>query len=111
MTRNALVTGAARGIGRAIALRLARDGLNVCVNDIRVNSSALAEIRREIESLGQKSVATTADVSIDTEVEAMMQHTAKVFGSLDVSYFFLRLYHLRIFLSCRLSLQIQASPM
>ncbi|CAF4775577.1 unnamed protein product, partial [Rotaria sp. Silwood2] len=38
MSRNALVTGAARGIGLAIALRLARDGLNVAVNDIKAST-------------------------------------------------------------------------
>ena len=103
MSANALVTGAARGIGRAIALRLARDGLNVCVNDIKANSSALTEIRQEIEKIGQKSVATIVDVSIDTEVAAMMQTTAKAFRSLDVSYCFLRLSHLLIILSRRLS--------
>ena len=107
MSRNALVTRAARGIGRAIALRLAKDGLNICVNDIKANSSALTEVRREIENIGQKSVATIADVSIDTEVEAMMQTTVKAFGSLDVSYCALRHSHLLIILSRRLSWLMQ----
>ncbi|CAF1141494.1 unnamed protein product [Rotaria sordida] len=84
MSRNALVTGSARGIGRAIALRLARDGLNVAVNDIEANSSDLSKVRQEIEELGRKSVAIIADVSIDKEVEAMMQKASKELGSLDV---------------------------
>ncbi|CAF4984373.1 unnamed protein product, partial [Rotaria sp. Silwood1] len=84
MFRNALVTGAARGIGRAIALRLARDGLNVAVNDIRASSSGLNKVQQEIEKMGRKSVAITADVSIDKAVETMMQNAAKELGSLDV---------------------------
>ncbi|CAF4694628.1 unnamed protein product, partial [Rotaria sp. Silwood2] len=49
MSRNALVTGAARSIGRAIALRLARDGLNVAVKDIKASSSDLNKVQQEIE--------------------------------------------------------------
>ncbi|CAF1166807.1 unnamed protein product [Rotaria sordida] len=84
MSRNALGTGAARGIGRDIALRLARDGLNVAVNDIKRSSSGLNKVHQEIEKMGQKSVAITADVSVDKEVETMMQNAAKELGSLDV---------------------------
>ncbi|CAF3008937.1 unnamed protein product [Rotaria sp. Silwood2] len=84
MSRNALVTGAARGIGRAIALRLARDGLNVVVNDIKASSSALNNVQQEIKKIGRKSVAITADVSVDKAVETMMQNAAKELGSLDV---------------------------
>lgn len=89
MSRNALVTGAARGIGRAIALRLAKDGLNVAVNDLPSNSTDLDQLREEIENLGRKSIAVTADVSKDTEVEAMMQKVASELGSLDVTIFYL----------------------
>ncbi|CAF3065328.1 unnamed protein product [Rotaria sp. Silwood2] len=84
MSRNALVTGAARGIGRAIALRLARDGLNVAVNDIKASSAGLNQTQQEIEKMGRKSIAITADVSIDKAVETMMQNAAKQPGSLDV---------------------------
>jgi len=86
MSRNALVTGAARGIGRAIALRLARDGLNVAVNDLKVNSTELNNTRKEIEKLGKKSFAAIADVSNDKQVETMMQNVSKELGSLNVSY-------------------------
>jgi len=84
MSRNALVTGAARGIGRAIALRLATDGFNVAVNDINARSTELNDIQKAIEKIGRKSVAITADVSNDKEVETMMKNTAKQLGSLDV---------------------------
>ena len=85
MARNALVTGAARGIGRAIALRLARDGLNVAVNDIEAMSAELQETKKEIEQLGRRSLTIIADVSDDKAVEAMMKNVAKELGSLDVS--------------------------
>jgi meso-butanediol dehydrogenase/(S,S)-butanediol dehydrogenase/diacetyl reductase len=84
MSRNVLITGAARGIGRAIALRLAKDGLNVAVNDIKASSAALNDTQKAIEKLGRKSVAITADVSNDKEVETMIQNAAKELGSLDV---------------------------
>lgn len=83
-TRNVLVTGAARGIGRAIALRLARDGLNVAVNDVKNNSTELEQTRKMIENLARKSLALIADVSNDKEVETMVKNTASEFGTLDV---------------------------
>ena len=61
--RNVLVTGAARGIGRAIALRLAEDGHNVAVNDIAANRSALEGLAGEIRDKGRKSSVAIADVS------------------------------------------------
>ncbi|CAF4828021.1 unnamed protein product, partial [Rotaria sp. Silwood1] len=84
MSHNALVTGAARGIGRAIALRLARDGLNVAINDTAASSLELNSVRQEIETMGRKSAAIIANVSIDKEVKAMVQNVVKELGSLDV---------------------------
>jgi meso-butanediol dehydrogenase / (S,S)-butanediol dehydrogenase / diacetyl reductase len=55
-TRVALVTGSARGIGRAIALRLAGDGLFVAVSDLP-NTSGLNDVVRKIESKGRRSLA------------------------------------------------------
>lgn len=84
MSRSVLITGAAQGIGRAIALRLARDGLNVAVNDIETNSARLHSTQKEIEKIGRKSVAISADVSNEKAVKSMMQNAAKELGSLDV---------------------------
>ena len=82
-TKVALVTGAARGIGRAIALRLAHDGLDVAVND-RSSSPELDGLVREIESKGRRSVAVPADVSLEPDVEKTIQKVVQDLGSLDV---------------------------
>jgi NAD(P)-dependent dehydrogenase (short-subunit alcohol dehydrogenase family) len=82
-TRVALVTGAARGIGRAIALRLADDGFNVAVNDLP-NTPELNEVLQEIENKGRRSLAIPADVSLESEVVKMIQEVVQNLGSLDV---------------------------
>ena len=82
-TKVALVTGAARGIGRAIALRLAHDGLDVAVNDIS-SSPELDGLVREIESKGRRSVAVPADISLEQDVEKTIRKVVQDLGSLDV---------------------------
>ena len=82
-TKVALVTGAARGIGRAIALRLAEDGLDVAVNDLP-NTPELDDVVREIESKGRRSLAVPADVSLEEGVENIIQQVVQKLGSLDV---------------------------
>lgn len=78
----AIVTGAGRGIGRGIALRLAQDGINVVVND--VNEVAVHSVAEEIRALGQKSMAIVADVSVGKEVNAMVDSVVNEFGKLDI---------------------------
>ncbi|OQU95629.1 hypothetical protein CLAIMM_01811 [Cladophialophora immunda] len=80
----AFVSGAARGIGKAIALRLARDGFNVAVNDIKKNITALEATAAEIRALGRESSVTPADVSKRTEVTEAFEKSARDLGQLNV---------------------------
>lgn len=78
------VTGAAQGIGRAIALRLARDGHDVAVSDLPGKREQLEETTKEIAALGVRSVALTGDVSDPESVRGLVTGTAQQLGSLDV---------------------------
>lgn len=79
----AIVTGSSRGIGRAIALSLARDGADVVVN-ARVNLNRAEEVAREIESMGRKALVILADVSKKDDVENMVKQTLDEFGKIDI---------------------------
>ncbi|KAH7326802.1 hypothetical protein B0J17DRAFT_632763 [Rhizoctonia solani] len=85
MTRVAIVTGAAQGIGRAIALQLARDGIDLAVNDIFSKRVDLEQLLNEIEQLGRRTALILGDVSNETEVKSMVQKTVDVLGSLDIT--------------------------
>ncbi|EHK88871.1 acetoin reductase [Saccharomonospora azurea] len=82
--RIAIVTGAARGIGKGIAERLARDGLAVAVADLDTMREELSAVARGIEQSGGRSVALTADVSDPEQVNALVRDTVREFGKLDV---------------------------
>ena len=83
MGKTALVTGASRGIGRAIALRLAKDGYDVCIN-YNSNTELAEKTAAEIRSLGVKAAVYKADTSNIDEVKAMFRELRKDFGGLDV---------------------------
>jgi len=79
----ALVTGASRGIGKAIALSLASQGAAVVVN--YTNSQESAElIVKTIESSGGKALAVKADVSQDEQVDKLIKETLNAFGRIDI---------------------------
>lgn len=84
LTRVALVTGAARGIGCGIALRLATDGLDVAVNDVEANRDELDGVAKEIEQTGRRASAIVADVSVPEEVDEMVARLVDELGRLDV---------------------------
>ena len=77
----AVVTGAAQGIGRAIAHRLARDGFALTVVDI--NAKALDEVKRELEDLGTETLALTADLTRMENIEKVITRSAE-WGQLSV---------------------------
>ena len=81
--RTALVTGASRGIGRAIAIGLARRGYDVAINDIERQRGMLAGVAAEIEALGRRALVVLADVSSKADVAAMAKAIGDGFGHLD----------------------------
>jgi 3-oxoacyl-[acyl-carrier protein] reductase len=79
----ALVTGSSRGIGRAVAVELARKGCDVAVN-YRAQEAAAHHVVDEIETLGRKAIAVKADVGIPGECEALVASVVKELGGLDI---------------------------
>ena len=78
----AIVTGSAQGIGRAIALGLAREGADVVIADIQLDKAV--ETVEEIERMGRKSIAVKTDVSRLTDLSAMVETTLDAFGRVDI---------------------------
>jgi NAD(P)-dependent dehydrogenase (short-subunit alcohol dehydrogenase family) len=69
--------------GKAIALRLANDGYDVCINDIEANKSGCDEVVKEIQQLGRNAFAYTADVSKLNEVQDMVKASVSELGPLN----------------------------
>ena len=79
----ALITGGSRGIGAAIAKRLAADGANVAITYTK-GADAAASIVKEIEGTGRKAIAIQADAADGKAVKAAIEKTVATFGRLDV---------------------------
>lgn len=80
--KNALVTGAGKGIGRAVAVALAQEGVNVAL--LARTESQLREVAQEIEALGVKAVVVTADVADRASVEKAVGQALAELGTLDI---------------------------
>ena len=77
-----LITGAGQGIGRAIALRLAKDGAHIAIVD--VHDAKAKEVADEVVKLGRKATTFKADVTNRDEVYAAIEHAEKALGGFDV---------------------------
>jgi 3-oxoacyl-[acyl-carrier protein] reductase len=83
MKSTAIVTGASRGIGRAVAKRLAHDGFAVVVNYL-TNSADAENVVAEIKRTGGDAISIKADIASQNDVERLFEETMKKFGSIDV---------------------------
>lgn len=81
--KNALVTGSSRGIGREIALQLARKGVNIAVN-YAGNEEKAAEVVKEIKDLGVSAIKIQANITDETAVKSMVKEVISTFGNLDI---------------------------
>lgn len=80
--KTAVVTGGSKGIGRDVALALARDGADVIV--VSRHADEAGKVAAEIEALGRRALAAGVDVSMPEQVEALMTETVPRFGGVDI---------------------------
>lgn len=80
--RTAIVTGAGQGIGRAVALRLAREGANVVVADI--NAQNAGKVAEEIRAVERRALSSVVDVANMSNIHSMVERTIVEFGQIDI---------------------------
>ena len=81
--KTALITGAARGIGKAIALRFAAEGANIAFTDLVIDENGLAT-QAEIEALGVKAKGYASNAADFNQTKEVVAEVAKDFGSIDI---------------------------
>jgi enoyl-[acyl-carrier protein] reductase III len=81
--KTALITGSSRGIGRTLALTLAREGACVAINYQR-NADLAAEVVREIKALGSRAIAVQANMESTEDIDRLFERVGAEFGSLDI---------------------------
>ena len=84
MAKTAIITGSSRGIGAAIALRLAKDGYNIALNDLNEEMFENNSIAEDIRALGVETEIFCADVSKYDQCEEMVKAVKERFGTIDV---------------------------
>ncbi|KAJ7157530.1 NAD-binding protein [Mycena crocata] len=82
--RNAVITGAAQGIGRAIALRLSAQGCNVVVNDLSFHADILNALVAEIVAKGNKAISFAGDATEEKIVQGLVDKCVNTYGRLDI---------------------------
>ena len=80
----AIVTGGRRGIGKAIALCFAEAGADVVICDRIIEDGELESVAKEIQALGRRSLDLRVDITVKSDVEAMVEQTVKEFGTIDI---------------------------
>ena len=80
--RVAIVTGGAKGIGKAISLKFAAEGCDIIVNAMHIEGAE--KVAEEVKKLGRRSLAIAADVADATQVNDMVDRTVKEFGKIDI---------------------------
>jgi len=87
--KTVLITGASRGIGKAIALRLAKEGANIVIaaksveEDPRLGGTIFS-VAEEVEAAGGKALAVQVDIRYEEQIQAMVQKAVEKFGGIDV---------------------------
>ncbi|MDP2892626.1 MAG: 3-oxoacyl-[acyl-carrier-protein] reductase [Bacillota bacterium] len=82
--KTALITGASRGIGRAIALEFARQGCNIAINHYDLDEAAANEVYNEVTSMGREALLFKSDVSSFEQSKLMISETVSKWGRLDI---------------------------
>jgi len=80
--KRAIVTGAASGIGRATAIKLAEKGADVVLNDL--NEEGIKETEQEVQALGRRAVAVVGDVSRSEDVQMIVKQGMETLGGIDI---------------------------